>query len=346
MPTLIHRLAIHELEKAADESGARVFLSSQCTPIDEEAQALVDKLHDTFVRKSDTLQGYLSPPEDALFPGYFQLLLENGLEQADAFLNFTRDTMNALQLSLQGVLGAKGGYLVYADYTDEATQERAIGIFLVRDTDGLSFRRGQEGAAFELNSVTYLNTDKLAMACRIFVQKFQQGQGRCVELIKHARTQKEISEYFIQWVGLERPESSRELTQTFLDMVNELPAPVDEETGEAMEAGRFKEQVLNFANSNPQKVINIQEFEQEFYKNENPAQQYFQDHQIEMDNEFRFDKKALNQFYNHKASAEKLYLYFNDGHLRQGQIVVEGDSVTIHSPELAAQVRDFMDDRS
>ena len=142
MPTLIHRLAIHELEKAADESGARVFLSSQCTPIDEEAQALVDKLHDTFVRKSDTLQGYLSPPEDALFPGYFQLLLENGLEQADAFLNFTRDTMNALQLSLQGVLGAKGGYLVYADYTDEATQERAIGIFLVRDTDGLSFQSG------------------------------------------------------------------------------------------------------------------------------------------------------------------------------------------------------------
>ena len=141
--------------------------------------------------------------------------------------------------------------------------------------------------------------------------------------------------------GASARQSSRELTQTFLDMVNELPAPVDEETGEAMEAGRFKEQVLNFANSNPQKVINIQEFEQEFYKNENPAQQYLQDHQVEMDKEFRFDKKTLNQFYNHKINADKIYLYFNSGHLKDGAIVVEGNRVIINSEELADQILDL-----
>jgi nucleoid-associated protein YejK len=341
MATLIHHLVIHELKKTADESGSQVFLSQQCMPVDERAQALADKLHDTFVRKEDTLQGYLSSPEDALFPGYFQLLIEQGMTE-EAFLTFTKETMNALQLTLQGVLGAKGGYLVYLDYTEEVSNQRVLGIFLVRDTEGLVFQKRDAEEGFALGTVTYLNTDKLAMACRLLVGKFKAGEGRCVELIKHAKSQKAISEYFMQWIGLDRPESSRELTQSFLEMVEELPMPVDEETGEAMEEGRFREKVLQFANSSPQKVINIDEFEQEFYKNENPAQQYLQDHQVELDKEFRFDKRTLNQFYNHKVSAEKIYLYFNDGHIKHGQITVDGDQVTIHSPELAEQIAELL----
>lgn len=340
MSTVIHHIAIHELQKEADESGAQVVLSQQCLPVDERAQALSDQLHDTFVRKEDTLQGYLSPPEDALFPGYFQILVDSGMTEA-AFLSFSTETMNALQLTLQGVLGAKGGYLVYLDYTEELTNQRVLGIFLVRDTEGLVFARQEEAEAFALNTVTYLNTEKLAMACRILVDKFRAGEGRCVELIKHAKSQKAISEYFIQWIGLERPESSRDLTHSFLEMVNELPMPVDEETGEAMEEKRFHEQVLQFANSSPQKVINIEAFEQEFYKNENPAQQYLQDHEVEMDKEFRFDKKTLNQFYNHKVSAGKIYLYFNSGHLKDGEITVEGNRVIINSEALSGQILDL-----
>ena len=216
-----------------------------------------------------------------------------------------------------------------------------MGIFLVRDMEGVVFSKKEEAEAFALNTVTYLNTEKLAMACRILVGKFQAGEGRCVELIKHAKSQKAISEYFIQWIGLERPESSRDLTNTFLEMVNELPMPVDEETGEAMPQQQFHEKVLQFANSSPQKVINIEEFEQEFYRNENPAQQYLQDHQVEMDKEFRFDKKTLNQFYNHKINADKIYLYFNSGHLKDGAIVVEGNRVIINSEELADQILDL-----
>ncbi len=340
MSTVIHHIAIHELQKEADESGAKVFMSQYCLPVEERAQALSDKLHDTFVRKADTIQGYLSSPEDALFPGYFQVFVDGGMTE-EAFLSFSRETMNALQLTLQGVLGAKGGYLVYIDYTEELTNQRVMGIFLVRDTEGVVFSKKEEAEAFALNTVTYLNTEKLAMACRILVGKFQAGEGRCVELIKHAKSQKAISEYFIQWIGLERPESSRDLTNTFLEMVNELPMPVDEETGEAMPQQQFHEKVLQFANSSPQKVINIEEFEQEFYRNENPAQQYLQDHQVEMDKEFRFDKKTLNQFYNHKINADKIYLYFNSGHLKDGAIVVEGNRVIINSEELADQILDL-----
>ncbi len=335
----LHQLIIHELEKEADSAEAQLFLTASVVAPSERAAALVDKLNHAFIQKEDILNGYLSSPEDALFPGYFQHLLDEQFRE-EAFVAFSRDTMNALQLTLQGVVGAKGGYLVYADYSEFDT--RMLGIFLVRDTDGLVFQKDEPGNAFSLNAITYLNTERLAMACRIRADKYAGGQGRCAELIKHAKSQKEISEYFIHWIGLDRPESSREMTAVFLQMASELPLPADAETGQPMEESRFREKVLQFAMSSPQKTINIGEFDQEFYGQEQPAQQYLQENDLPLDEEFRFDKKTLREFYNHKVSAEKIYLYFNRSHLNTQQITVEGDTVTIHSPELAEQIADLI----
>lgn len=339
----LHQLIIHELEKEPDSAEARLFLTDTAVPASERAERLVEKLNHTFVQKEDVLSGYLSPPEDALFPGYFQHLLDNRIS-AEAFLAFSRETMNALQLALQGVVGAKGGYLVYADYSE--FDQRMLGIFLVRDTEGVVFRKNEADGLFELNTITYLNTDKLAMACRIRIGRYDGGQGRCVELIKHAKSQKEISEYFIHWIGLDRPESSREMTATFLQMASELPLPAETETGRPMEESRFREKVLQFAMNNPQKTIHVGHFEKEFYGEAKPVQQYLEDNGLALDEEFRFDRKALREFYNYKVSSEKIYLYFNRGHLKSGLIVVDGDSVTIHSPGLAEQIMDIIGDNN
>jgi len=341
MSIVVNQLIIHELVKEADSSEARLFLTSQPVPLDERAEGLIDKLNQTFVQKEDTLQGYLNSPEDALFPGYVQLLVENQLSE-EAFMDFSRDTMNALQLSLQGVVGAKGGYLVYADYTEY--ESRILSIFLVRDTEGLVFDKQEGQSAFELNPVTYLNTDKLAMACRIRIDRYEAGSGRYVELIKHAKSQKEISEYFINWIGLDRPESSKELTASFLEMVNGLPLPVDNETGEVMEESQFREQVLNFAMNSPQKTINVKQFEQEFYGDAKAVEQYLENNGRELEEEFRYDKGTMKKYYNFKASAEAMYIYFNRRHIQEGQIRVEGENIILHVPELAEQVMDIMGD--
>ena len=340
---LLHHLIIHELEKEPEHIEARLFLAEATTPLDSRAGLLVEKLNGTFLQKEDILHGYLSPPGDALFPGYFQHLVEEGLTE-EAFIAFSRDTMDALQQNLQGIVGAKGGYLVYSLYEVEAT--RMLGIFLVRDTEGLAFRKeGEDAAAFLLDTVTYLNTDKLAMACRIHLNRFEEGEGRFVELIKHARSQKEISEYFVSWIGLELPESSKTLTQSFLQMVEELPMPVDESTGEQMEEGRFREKVLNFAMQSPQKTINLEHFGQELYGDPEATKPFLQDKEVGLDNEFRFDRNTMKQFYNYKANAEGIYIYFNRNHLNHQQVRIEGDTVIISSPELAEQILDILGDK-
>ena len=335
----VNQLIIHELVKEAEQNEASLFLSEQLPPVDEKAIELVEKLNANFLQKNDILQGHLSSPEDALFPGYFQNLLEAKLEAA-TFLQFSKDTMNALQLAIQGVVGAKGGYLVYADYQQFDT--RILGLFLVRDTQGVVFKRNEAANGFNLDDTTYLDTDRLAMACRIYINKSKGGQDRFVELIKFAKSQKEISAYFTNWIGLDQPVSSRELTQTFLQITSELPLPVDEESGEVMEEGDFQKKVMGFAMRNPEKIIKLDEFNQEFYGESQTTQQFIEENEIEIDKEFRFDQNALKRFFNYRLNADGITLNFSKTELNSGKVTIEDDAIIIRSEALLGKLLDLM----
>lgn len=336
MELVIRQVIVHELIKLPENSEAQLFLSKVSLPLEERTELLVEQLNLTFEQKSDTLQGFFSSPEDALFPGYFQEWAGQDFTSS-ALMEFSRETMRALQLSLQGITGARGGYVVYAHYY--FFEQDYLGIFLIRDTEGLVFSRLDETDTFELQSTTYLNTERLAMAGRINITRFQAGNQRCLELIKYAKSQKTISEYFQNWMGLDRPESSAALTQTFLEVVNELPLPLREGANQPMEEEEFRAEVLNFAMRNPQKTIDVAQFEQTFYGEQPAVQQLLEDQDIELDDSFRFDQRAMKNYYHYKASVEGLSLSFNHRHYRQHQVEIEGDSVVIRSEELVEKIR-------
>jgi nucleoid-associated protein YejK len=344
MTMTLHQLAIHELVKNADSNEAELRLSDNLLLIDEKAEELVGKLNKTFIQKNEVLNGHLAAPEDALFPGYFHLLEEEKFS-SQAFLQFSRDSMQALQLSLQGVVGAKGGYLVYAFYsTGEGVHEQhLLGIFLVRDTNGLVFTSGSSGS-FQLSPSTYLDIDRMALACRIILRK---GEGRDqphLEVIKHARTQKEISDYFLSWLGIEESVSNKELTHHFLEAVAAAPLPLDEDTGAPMETGVFREQLANFAMKSPGKVINIPAFEEKFYGEEKPIQAYLSEQEVNMQDEFRFDSQAVRDYSFHKFKGQGLYFGCKHAFLLSGEVRVEGEQVIIENPELAEQILAILQD--
>lgn len=336
----LQRLIIHELEKEAEASEATVFLAEEVQPSDEKAQNLVDRLNGAFTGKMDVLQGYLSSPEDALFPGYFQEWLGSGLTET-GFVDFSKNTMNALQLALQGVVGAKGGYLAYAEYTYFDTHY--LGIFLVRNTEGIVFQKPEDATRFLLETITYLNIDKLALACRIQIDAFQQGENRCVELIKHAKSQKAISDYFVNWIGLDQAESSKKLTSAFLEVVNHLPLPVDEESGQPITEGEFREKVMNFALESPRQTIEVEQFDKTFYGNQQPTKNYLEENELELDQNFRFDENTLRKFYNGRIYADGIALSFNRSHLQRHQIEIEGDSIVIRSEALVEKLMEMME---
>ena len=336
----INAIIIHELDKEADTPEAVLYLSENLVPIDDRAEELLLKLDNAFVGREEVLQAYLSPPEDALFPGYFQSWLDEGNTES-GFIEFSRSTMNALQLSLQGIIGAKGGYLVYVDY--ELLDSNMLGIFLVRDTEGIVFRKNEEQSSFALDPITYLNTEKLAMACRIHIDRYKKGDNRCVELVKYAKSQKAISEYFLNWIGLDRPEGSKALTHTFLEVVDQLPLPVDEESGETLKEPVFREQVMNFAMRSPEKTISIEGFDQHFYGEKPVTQEFLQENEIPLDREFRFDTGTMKKYFNYRVSAEGISLAFTRNDLNAQKVSIEDDAIIIRSEALMEKLLQLLD---
>ena len=332
----LRRLVIHELVKSAESVDAQLYLSETLVEIEDRSYELVRRLHRTFESKSDILLGNLSSPEDNLFPGYFEQWRQSA-GTADTFLQFSRETMQTLQLGLQGVVGAKGGYLVYAEYVAEAIP--MLGLFLVRDTEGLIFRRLDQRAGFDLESVTYLDTNRLAMAARVRLDG-SLTRGYQAQLIKHNRSQATISEYFLNWIGLERTESSRELTENFLEIVEHLPLPYDEDAGREMNPAEFQKEVVRYALSTPGQAIELDQFEANFYGKEHPAKNYLSEHGLSFNDGFRVDANTLRKHHRIKAYTQGVSLSFDRQQLLDGTIRVEAGKVIIDLPDLADQIDD------
>ncbi len=331
---ILHRLIVHELYKQPEERDANLRLSDSLLVSDDNAVELVAKLDQMFERKPDLLQGYLAGPDESLFPGHYQMWLEDG-QQREGFIKFSQETMRALKLSLTGVIGAKGGYLLYADYTID--EQRLLGMFLIRDRAGLIFQQRADEQGFELDTTTFLDVDHLAMACRIL-----NGPGRNVQLIRHARTQSKISQYFMDWVGLQRAESSTELTHTFLDAVDQLPLPKDQETGFAMEESDFKRALIQYAAKSPQQTIQVDSFDEHFYGNEKPLRAYLQEENVPLEDGFRIDRRAMRKQFYLRASHQGLSVSLNKDHLSSGLVDINevDGKVTINSLELAQLLLD------
>ena len=329
---IVHHLIVHELKKQPEMAEAELLLSIEALPITEQAVELIGRLDQTFERKSDLLQGFLLEPDEGLFPAYYQNWLEDGRKR-NSFIDFSRSAMEVLKDNLQGVVGAKGGYLLFADYTIE--EQRMLSIYMIRTAEGMIF--AEEEASLRLRTTAYLDIQNMAMAARLLA-----GSGRNVQMIRHARTQSSISQYFTDWVGIDRAETSSELTYSFLEMVEELPVPKDRETGFAMNEGDFEKALVKYAAKAPQQTIRAQDFDAHFYGNDKPLQDMLSEQDSPLDQGFRVDRKALRNQYYLRAGVGGISLTCTKDHFRNGQIHIDEVSgkITINSEELASMLLD------
>jgi nucleoid-associated protein YejK len=339
MEIRLHAWIVHELIKTPEEGEARLHLSPDLLTIDEQSERLISRLHYIFSQKNEVVSGTLAPPSDALFPGHFRVWRETGWT-GEGLVEFSRDSMQALQLSLQGVVGAKGGYLVYAHY--RAGEQDVLGIFLVRDREGMVFRQDDAGH-YELQPQVYLDLDRLALATRLYLGQEEEVRA---EVIKHARSQKDISEYFLNWLALEMRQDNKELTQHFLEAVVAIAPPADPETGEPVPAGAFREQVVQFAQQSPGRTMSVQAFEETFYGDEKPVQDYLNANNYELADTFRVDYQALKAYHFHKFKGDGFYFGTKHAHLLSGKVSVAGSQIIIDDEDLALEISELLSPRS
>lgn len=321
---------VHELVKEAGQTSAEVHYSDALLPLTEELSGLVEKLNKSF-SGSRLRNARFDDSPGKLFPQKYADFINGHRSDAD-FLVYSREVLGHLETVIQGKSGAKGGYLMLADFDDAEGQRHAV--FLIRNTVGRIFRRTDEG--FDIEPVVHLDTEQLAMACRVDVGRYRRKHPSYLELTH--RSENEVSAYFADWIGAEETASAREMTNSLHDLLATVEAPIDEESGEVQSQAATFERAYEHVRANPSKVVDIEELSQELYGSPAVLAKAAQERDIAIEPEFRYDAGALKEMVMMRVQADGIDMRFPRSALEDGVIYTEGEGddacLVIQSPEL------------
>jgi nucleoid-associated protein len=283
---VLNKLVVHEIAKASGVNESELRLSDELIENNDTAIELVSALHDSynsdkvFYAKFDQSPGKYFPEK---FNDY-NLSSKN----SNLFLGFTKSVVGNLNGLIKQVTLATGGYFVFAEYT---TTKNFLGVFLIRDAEGKTLSRTNN--SFTIDSVDYVDTEHLAMACRIDINGYAANQANYISLTQ--LRQKDISEYFKTWISIEQIESSLKYTKQFYDLVSVIERPIDPETDAEYELDLFRNLVYSYASSKPNKIINLRELGEHFYQDPNKVTQFALENEISIDTEFRYNTRQLKR---------------------------------------------------
>lgn len=301
----LSKLIVHELKKESGSTIVNLVTSNQLIPIDNQSESLVTALLKSYSGDKILYADFDRSP-GKYFPERFDTYKQSSRTDLD-FLNFTIDTLGNLVTFIQPKTLARGGYLVFAEYIHNATT--FVSIFLIRDTEGKLLKRVDN--SFEIKTIEYLDTNHLAMACRINEGKIDNDESNYLSFTR--LRQQDVSDYFINWISVAQLESSTEFTKALYNIINNIPLPINEETNQPFTIDEVRHMVYENAKSNAQRNINIQTLSEQIYGTTTAISDYADENDISIDTEFRYDKNALRKFIQLSVNRDGISLKFSRG---------------------------------
>jgi nucleoid-associated protein len=198
----VDKIVVHQLNKNEGQQRASVDLSHDLLDVDELSVNLVQKL-DASYKRTEITYAFFDSANPNVFPVEFEKYTRS--QTGDSFLAFSQKTALNLKDKVEGIAPAKGGFLVFSQY--EVNERDYIGIYLIRDTVGILFRKDRGKSAFIINPTEHLDLDKLAMACKIDLGQYRENDGKYLSFMK--RKMNDISESFVNWISVLDRESKK-----------------------------------------------------------------------------------------------------------------------------------------
>lgn len=330
----LRKIIVHELKKEPGIANTELITSNTLLPINQESIELVEALLSSY-QGDKILYAEFDNNPGRFFPNRFFRYTETGRTDQE-FVDFTLDAIGNLETIIRNKILSKGGYLVTTEYSVNGND--FVAIFLIRDTEGKLLQRTQN--SFSIQRVEYLDTNHLAMACRINETKLNENEQNYLSFTRHR--QQEVSDYFTDWISVSQLESSTEYTNSLYEIINRLPTPMNPETNIPYSIDEVRNMVFENARSNAQRNVNLQVLSQQIYGNSNTILDYAEENQISIDTEFRYNKRALRRFVQVSVNKDGVNLKFSRGDVGTKIRPSEDDPniVIIESPEFANALRD------
>lgn len=327
----VKRVIVHELKKQVKATKASLDLSEKELVIDETAVRLVTELNNRYINLNSTHAVFADGEEEAVFPTEFKEY-SSKLTSA-AFKSFSVKTIKNLKERVEGLAPAKGGYLVYVDYTENGD---FLGVFLIRNTSGMLFRKAGSSKTFKINPSEHIDFEKMAMGCRINKSLFANGGARYLSFVK--RRNEELSDYFVNWIAANDSVDDLQDTKNLYELLREIDVPNDD-AGQPMDRSAFLEKVFDFIVGSERKV-NLKTLSAQFYGDDNKLTQVSDQKGIQINSEFRANTRILKKFKLVKVKSDDIELSFPN-RLYNTKVRVDqsnGNMVVIESESLANKI--------
>jgi nucleoid-associated protein len=206
-------------------------------------------------------------------------------------------------------------------------------VFIVRDEEGIIFKRDNNGD-FEVDTTIVVNTNKLAMAVRIDLEKLRLNEDRHLHFTKK---QVHLSQYFFDWIEADLAEKSTDDTNKLVQLINKLKLeefPINPENNERFTPDEFRDKIYqNILSSG--RIVRIRELSKTFWDNEDFLTNKFEELEIEISNEFQAPESILKRLKKYEISSGKLKLSFTQNDIDSGRVSKgEGYQIIIDSEEL------------
>jgi len=346
MAITLEKLVIHEVIKTYRQTGSRPFLTAETIEINENTTFFIDELNKSFSGDRINYGIFSNEEESHLFRDEYSRMYE--LKYAEnAFIEFSKQTTTNLSNRISGIAPAKGGYLVYAFYTSRNV--KYTGVFFVRDAERVILTKTEDNK-FDVSKIENVETDKLAMACRIVHSKYdnQHSEGSENDEAQHylqfiKNKQERVSDYFLEWIAAAQTINSKQLTDMFVEAIQSLGVGKDEDGKTYTDVDDFHKAVSAYINSTPNNTINLHDIGQRFYGEPEKISNYVEENDISLDTEFRANGTALRRLYRLEFKHNSILLKFNRGDWNTN-VRVRNNQVVINDSALANKITQEFED--
>lgn len=330
----INHIIIHELAKEGGSVGAKLTTySSVIDNEDKRVVKLVTEINNRYKNRNETY-GVFDTEKTTEFHTAFDTYFKGKLTE-EKFVEFSILASKDLETRIDSNAPAKGGYLIYVNY--EASRH-FVGVFLVRNTLGLSFNTNNKNKEFNIDDVQHVDFENLAMACRINVEAYRKTEIRYLSFINTKAD--EMSKYFTRWISSNDTETNKEDTERFYDLMCEIDPPVDTETGEIISKIDFLDRIHKNVLSVPGRLINLREISNSFFDDPNHLSNEMERLQMQMNGEFKAHSTVFKKFVEIKATADLVELSFPHSVYKTIVSFDENDKnkIIINSEKLATKI--------
>lgn len=333
----ISHVIIHELEKDSGKIGANLILFDNVVNAnDKRVTKLITELNNRYKNRSETY-GVFDKKNPTVFHKAFEKYYKSKSEEE--FISFSKSAAEDLKIRIDSNAPAKGGYLIFTSYEQN---RKYVGVFLVRNTLGLSFKSNAKQNKFDIDNVQHIDFENLAMACRISIDSYRKSEIRYLSFIN--KKGDEMSQYFTRWISTTDNETNEQDTKLLYELLHKVPTPIDPETDKEIERFAFLDKVYTAVKSTPGKIINIRSLSETFYGNPDFLPNHIETFNMSINGEFKAHPTVLRKFIHVRAKADNIELAFPHTVFRTLVRFDQRDStqIIIKSEKLVAKIQEML----